>query len=160
MRSDDQAREDYANGYYAKKLAQGLEFQDSVVDWLWNEGLVIASYSSKAYQHHKGENRLGCEIKRDGKFRETGNLYIETEEKSHPDRPYYVPSGIHRDDNSWLFAIGDERTLWIFSHTMLRGLAGRFRQVTKPTSKGYLLPISVADKYCDRKLERDAEADR
>ena len=55
-----------------------------------------------------------AEIKRDGKFRETGNLYIETAEKSHPDKYEFIPSGIMRQDNSWLFVIGDEKTIYIF----------------------------------------------
>src|SRR3990167_4524764 len=95
---------------------------------------------------------LGAEIKRDGRFRETGNLYIETAEKSHPNNPAYIPSGIYRADNSWLYVIGDEKEIWIFSVKYLRLLSRRFRVVKNPTSMGFLMPTAEADKYSVRKI--------
>jgi len=95
-----EARKDYSNGYYNEKLQQGLEFQDVVTRALYQRGIVVVGYSSRRFQVEQGENMLGAEIKRDGRFRETGNLYIEVAEKSHPDNPAYVSSGIHREDNS------------------------------------------------------------
>jgi len=149
----DTAREEYNNGYYANKLQQGLEFQDVVTRELYQRGIVVVGYSSRKYQNSEGENMLGAEIKRDGKFRETGNLYIETSEKSHPDNYKYIPSGIHRQDNSWLYVIGDEKTIYIFSTKYLRMLEKRYQTKEKPTSTGFLLPIADADKYCIRKIE-------
>ena len=67
---------------YAEKLKQGLEFQDYVVERLYDCGLPIISYSSKEYQTMIGENKTGIEIKNDSNFRITGNLYIEVAEKS------------------------------------------------------------------------------
>jgi hypothetical protein len=96
---------------------------------------------------------LGAEIKRDGKFRETGNLYIETCEKSHPDKPSFTPSGIHRKDNSWLFVIGDEKTVYIFSTKYLQMLEKRYKPVEKATSKGFLMPLNQAEKYCIRRID-------
>jgi len=96
---------------------------------------------------------LGAEIKRDGKFRETGNLYIETAEKSNPDNPAYAASGIYRQDNSWLFVIGDEKTIYIFSTKYLRLLEKRYQRKQKPTSIGFLMPIEEADRYCIRKID-------
>ena len=96
---------------------------------------------------------LGAEIKRDGNFRKTGNLYIETAEKSHPDNKNYVPSGIFRKDNSWLFVIGDEETLYIFATKYLQRLSDRYKEVIKTTSIGRLMPIAEAEKYCIRKIE-------
>ncbi len=104
---------------------------------------------------------LGAEIKRDGKFRETGNLYIETAEKSHPDNAAYVASGIHRADNAWLYVIGDERTIYIFPTVYLRRLAARYedrRRVT-PTSAGFLMPVADAERYCIRRIDLGAEDD-
>jgi hypothetical protein len=143
----------YQNGYYQSKLDEGLEFQDVVTKELYLRGIVVVGFSSRKYQNNEGENMLGAEIKRDGKFRETGNLYIEVDEKSHPDKPTYTPSGIHRRDNSWLFVIGDERTIYIFSTKYLRMLEDRYKHVEKPTSHGFLMPLSDADKYCIRKIE-------
>ena len=149
----DQARLEYKNGYYAKKLEQGLEFQDVVTRALYQRGIVVIGYASRRFQNSHGENMLGAEIKRDGKFRETGNLYIETSEKSHPDNPSYVPSGIYRADNSWLYVIGDEKDIWIFSVKYLRLLSKRFHVVEKPTSIGFLLPIEEANKYSIRQID-------
>jgi len=149
----DASREAYKNGYYGKKLQEGLEFQDVVTAALYQRGIVVVGYASRRYQIEKGENMLGAEIKRDGRFRETGNLYFETAEKSHPDNPRYVPSGILRQDNSWLYVIGDEKTIYIFPTNYLRMLAPKFREVKTATSCGFLMPIQDADKYAIRKID-------
>ena len=148
-----EAQEQYANGYYNDKLQEGLEFQDIVTRELYQRGIVVVGYSSRKYQNNEGENLLGAEIKHDGKFRETGNLYIETSEKAHPDRQNYTPSGIYRGDNSWLFVIGDEKTIYIFSTKYLKMLEPKYQSVNKPTSNGYLLPLPDADKYCLRRID-------
>lgn len=98
---------------------------------------------------------LGAEIKRDDNFRKTGNLYLEVAEKSNPANPRYVASGIMRNDNSWLFVIGDEKTAYIFPTNYLRMLSDKrgWKSVTTPTSKGLLMPLRDADKYCIRKIE-------
>lgn len=150
------ARAEYSKGYYANKLEQGLEFQDIVTAALYQRGIVVVAYSSRKNQILHGENMLGAEIKRDGKFRETGNLYIEVAEKSHPDNQNYIASGIHRADNSWLYVIGDEKTIYIFSTKYLRLLMARYKKVETPTSQGFLLPLSEAEKYCIRKIILDA----
>ena len=139
--------------YYASKLEQGLRFQDCVTDWLYDHGMVIVTYVSKA-RGMSAENRFGVEIKRDDRFRETGNLFIETAEKSHPDNPQYVASGIYREDNSWLYAIGDEKTLWIFAKRLLTMLDKRYERREIPTARGYIMPTIDGDKYCAKKLER------
>lgn len=149
----DTARIEYQNGYYNDKLQQGLEFQDVVTKALYQRGIVVVGYASRKFQNNEGENMLGAEIKRDGKFRETGNLYIETSEKSHPDKENYTPSGIYRNDNSWLFVIGDEKTIYIFSTKYLQLLASRYKAVEKPTSRGFIMPMIEAEKYCIRKIE-------
>lgn len=148
-----EAIERYSNGYYGEKLEQGLQFQDFCTRELYQRGIVIVGYSSRRYQNNEGENMLGAEIKRDDKFRETGNLYLEVAEKACPTRPRYTESGIMRADNSWLFVIGDEQCLWIFSVKYLRLLKDRYRKVQTATSIGHLMPVSEADKYSIRKIE-------
>ncbi len=149
----ESSRKAYDAGYYNDKLQQGLEFQDVVTAALYQLGIVVIGYSSRRFQNEQGENMLGAEIKRDGKFRETGNIYIETSEKSHPDKLEFTPSGIHRKDNSWLYVIGDEKTIYIFSTKYLQLLANRYQIKETPTSKGFVMPISEAEKYCIRKIE-------
>lgn len=146
----------YAGGYYEDKLKQGQEFEDFVGVVLYSVGIVTMPFTSQLFQRERGENMLGAEIKNDERFRETGHLYIETAEKSHPNNPQYVPSGIAREDNTWLYIIGDRSTLWIFSKTMLRGLARSmtdYKNVETPTSRGWLLPLKDADRYAAKKVE-------
>jgi len=152
----EQSQAKYADGYYQDKLKQGQEFEDFVGAVLYKVGIVTMPFTSQVYQRTRGENMLGAEIKNDEKFRETGRLYIETAEKSHPDKPSYTPSGIAREDNTWLYIIGDRSTLWIFSKTMLRGLAcgmTDYMNVETPTSRGWLLPLRDADRYAAKKIE-------
>lgn len=153
--SIEKAKQEYKNGYYNEKLEQGLIFQDVATRELYMRGIVVVGYASRKFQNNEGENMLGAEIKRDGKFRETGNLYVEVAEKSNPSKPNFTPSGIHREDNSWLFVIGDEKTVWIFATKYMRMLEDKFKHVEKPTSKGFLIPLDQADKYCIRKIEME-----
>lgn len=139
--------------YYAEKLEQGLEFQDVVTRALYQRGIVVIGYASRRFQVERGENMLGAEIKRDGRFRETGNLCIETSEKAHPNNAKFVPSGIFRVDNSWLFVIGDEETIYIFSTKYLRLLAPRFTLYETPTSIGFLMPVADAERYAIRRID-------
>jgi hypothetical protein len=138
--------------YYKAKLDGALVFQDFVVDVAWQTmGLAIVQYSSKLYQAKVGESRTGVEIKHDEKFKETENLWIEVAEKARPRHGDYVPSGIFRNDNAWLYAIGDYDTIFFFSKKFLRQLAesGRVRifpNHTK-TSRGFLLCKADALKY-------------
>lgn len=153
MQTQHESVQLYKNGYYKEKLEQGLVFQDVVTKALYQRGVVIVGYSSRRFQNEEGENMLGAEIKRDGNFRKTGNLYLEVAEKSNPENENYIPSGIMRKDNSWLFVIGDEETVWIFPINYLRMLKGRYKETKTPTSIGILMPIAEADRYCIRKIE-------
>lgn len=151
----DAIKEYNDNGYYKHKLEIGLEYQDLVTKALYQRGIVVIGYSSRRYQIDEGENMLGAEIKRDDQFRVTGNLYIEIDEKSHPENKDFIPSGIHREDNSWLYVIGDEKKIYIFSTKYLRMLQKNYRVVPNKTltSHGFLMPIVDAEKYAIRIIE-------
>lgn len=151
----EQARAEYAAGYYGDKLEEGLRFEDFVAGVLHRRGIILVSLHSRYSQYNIGENLLGAEIKRDSKYPETDNLYIEIAEKAHPDNKFYVPSGIYRNDNSWLYIIGDEACFWIFATRWLRRLhkTGRYVEPPpKPTACGFKLPLSDANKYCCRRI--------
>lgn len=78
--------------YYAERFQAGLEYQDFIADLLFKELFIpLSSYQSRKYQL-KGENKQGIEIKFDDKYKTTGNLFIEMEEKSDPGNVNYVPS--------------------------------------------------------------------
>lgn len=132
--------------YYAEKLAQGIEYQDFVMEKLYEQGLPLISYGSKKYQVERGENKAGIEIKNDQKFRQTGNFYIETAEKSNACNENYIASGIYRKDNTWLYLIGDYQEIYVFSKYQLKLLhkQQKYKEVETPTSQGYLLPVESA----------------
>jgi hypothetical protein len=136
--------------YRQNKTESGLVYQDFVTDFLARViGLHVAVYGSKFYQYQKGESRTGVEIKNDQKFASTGNLYIEVAEKAAPRPGDYAQSGIWRGDNTKLFVIGDYEQIFIFPLHTLQSLcrSGRYRQVTTPTSVGFLLPAADAPLY-------------
>lgn len=141
--------------YYQQCLGDGEEFQDHVIQkMLFLHGRPICQFSSRRYQMDKGESSNGFEIKLDRMFRRTDHLYIEVAEKSHPDNPEFVPSGIFRPDNTRTWLIGDREGVFEISKTFLMtiykdfvGKNERFRKVDNPTSQGFLVPVSFALKY-------------
>lgn len=142
------------NNYYNEKLEKGLEYQDFVLDTLYDKlGLIISYYSSRKYQYEKGESKTGIEIKYDMLYKDTGNLYIEYAEKK-PNANYYVISGIARQDNAWLYVIGNHDIIFIFAKSFLQQLKNvkGIRHIQKDTSKGYLLPGDMAKKYAIKVL--------
>ena len=150
------------DAYRANKIESGLLFQDFVVDVLLQTlGFAVVTYSSRAYQHTVGESRTGVEIKHDERFADTGNLWIEVAEKARPRPGEYVRSGIRRDDNTWLYVIGNYNILFLFPKLFLQALqeSGRYpiRENLTRTSKGFLLPEHHARRYAACILEPNAE---
>lgn len=149
---------------YSKNLNDGAEFQDYVTHRLLQCGIVVNQYSSKKYQIEHGESASGIEVKYDKLFHDTGNLYIEYQEKSNKDNPEYVNSGILRKDNTWLWVIGDYDDLYLIPKKSLQRVyfdyvAGKasprfgIRLVETPTSKGMLLPVPfAADRLCAKHI--------
>lgn len=140
---------------YKEMLQKGLEYQDFITDILLKEiGISLSSYSSKKYQYNIGENKQGIEIKFDDRYKETGNLYIEVQEKSNADNYNYVDSGIYRSDNTWLYLIGDYSEVFIFSKKQLIIMYknNNYRKVQTPTSIGFLIPSNDAEKYSIKKI--------
>lgn len=141
--------------YYMAQLEEARKYQDFVKHELYKRGIPIVFNDSTHYQYDEGENILGIEIKNDKMFRDTGNLYIEVEEKADANNKNYVKSGILRNDNSWLYLIGDYLTVYIFAVNLLVGLyeTKKYKNVEKPTSRGFLLPLGDANKYAARVIE-------
>lgn len=147
--------------YYRTKLNGAKLYQDFVVDAAWNLlGLAIVQYASETYQRAVGESRTGVEIKFDEKLGKTGNVWIEIAEKARPRDGPYVPSGIYRTDNSWLYAIGNYDTIFIFAKNDLRLLhkSGRWtiRENNTQTSEGFLLSRDEAQRYAAAVLTPNA----
>lgn len=143
--------------YRAIQDKDGQEYQDFVVDECLKFGLFISLYGSQKYQYTKGESANGIEVKLDKIFASSGNLWIEVAEKARQRNGDYVPSGIMRDDNTWLYVIGDYKTIFIFAKTLLRLLMnaknpdGTDRYPIQPnnygTSQGFLLNRQDAEKF-------------
>ena len=69
--------------HYEKCLEDGKEFQDYVVSMLIkHKGIAISSFSSLLFQYGIGEGYQGFEIKLDLPSANTGNLLIETGERT------------------------------------------------------------------------------
>jgi hypothetical protein len=137
------------NDNYRKMLKKGLEYQDFVMEFLHYQGLPLITYSSEKYQIEKGENKLGVEIKFDDNFKRTGNLFIEVEERRDENKKY-INSGIFRDDNTWLYIIGDYEWAFVFFKIQLQGLRNKHKiiEIGKKTSKGFLISTEEIKKYC------------
>jgi hypothetical protein len=142
--------------YYKEKLEAGLIYQDFVADQLRKDDpcIIIGAYSSSKYQNEHGESMSGIEIKHDMLMKNTGNLYIEVAEKSNANLPDYTPSGIMRNDNTWLYLIGDYEQAFLFSKHQLKTLYADernysirgIRKKQTPTSIGFVYPIDSAMK--------------
>lgn len=143
--------------YYDDSLEQAHEYQDFVCDKLRKADpcLIIGPYSSRKYQYEKSESFSGIEIKNDRRLagndedlKPTHNLYIEVAEKSKPENPNYVNSGIFRKDNGWLFLVGNYEEVFLFCTKQLRRMYMNtqyydlhgVKLITTPTSKGFIIP--------------------
>lgn len=140
---------------YKESLYKGKEYEDFVCDQLRRKhGIIIQIYSSKRYQAERGESAGGYEIKFDNMVSKTGNLYFEVAEKSDPNLSSYSPSGIMRQDNTWLYMIGNYECLWVFSKRQLKMLyknrekwnAHGIEEKQTPTSIGFIYPVKYAEK--------------
>ena len=116
------------------------------------KGRTVIGYETQKEQYEIGENDACIEVKRDGKFRKTGNLYVETSEKTKESNRYFVKSGILRIDNSVWWIEGDEKLAWLFYKKDLILIHEELPMASNPTSKGRLLTTSKADKLCVAKI--------
>jgi hypothetical protein len=148
--------------YYKAKLEGALLYQDFVVDVFYQHlGIPIVQYASKAYQNGVGESRCGIEIKFDELSSIKPNLWIEIAEKATQRDGPYIESGIYRNDNAWLYVIGNYNVIYVLSKNILRRIhqSGKYSTIENGTltSKGILLPQKDAHKYADIVLTPQAE---
>jgi hypothetical protein len=108
----------YPDGKRPDLGEEGHVFQDFVCLHLAKHGIIIQNFCSRHYQWSTGENIQGFEIKLDNPCHSTGRLSIEIAEKTRADSNW-VPSGIYRQDNSWIYIQGNTREFFIFSKKRL-----------------------------------------
>ena len=98
------------------------------------------------------DTQEGFEFKYDRKFKETGNLWIEIEEKRNPAQEKYVPSGILREDNGWIYCIGNYDKLFFFPKQELVNMynsgEARIIENNEKTSRGFLIDTLTAKTTC------------
>jgi len=89
------------------------------------------------------DTQEGFEFKYDRKVKETGNFWIEIGEKRDPSQKEYVPSGILRKDNAWMYCIGNYDELFFFpKQALIRMYTSRSVEIIEnheKTSRGFLL---------------------
>ena len=142
--------------YYDNQREKGEEYQDFICDQLrkGDYGIYIQCFSSKRYQRERGESVQGVEIKYDERSEKSPNLFIEYDEKTNADNDKFVPSGIMRDDNTWLYLIGNYNEAFLFSKKQLRKVfrnTGAYEKhgirtamSSTKTSHGMLIPKQYA----------------
>lgn len=142
--------------YYQKCLFRGELFQDFAVDALHrllNLGIYV--YESKKFQISKGESVQGFEFKYDSYFHTSKRLWIELQERKYTWNPY-VPGGILKENNTWMYCIGDEAIFYVIPVRHLRDYRDKYkpedRENDRRTSIGYFLPILNAEGMCAVKI--------
>ena len=147
--------------YYKNMLFLGQWYEDYLYVKLEEKlKIKIDGCNTEGEQRRIGENHLGWEIKFDDNYKKTGNLFIEYQEKRRSENPDYIPSGVLRKDNSWLYLIGNFQVFYIFSVKDLRMALeakddrGNFKHIRKEinrkTSCGFLLQENEIQDYALR----------
>ena len=131
-------------------IAAGNSFEDFVCDKLSEMGLILRTYKSKEYQFNTGENKIGWEIKLDNGVVKYKHLSIEVAEKTRNDPSLrWTPSGIFRNDNSWLYIHGNKELFWIlFKPAVVRFAREKNPQIHEShgTVRKFYLEYSDADR--------------
>lgn len=110
--------------YYIEQLNKSHRFE-VYVDYLFRQsGYDIGLFYGKNQQYRQGETAAGIEIKCDMKLQETGNVYIEYQERITKDGEW-VDSGILKKDETRYFLIGTVEKFYILPRTKLQSYYNR-----------------------------------
>lgn len=163
MRSGTPMATNYKDSKHSDPREMGEKYQDIITDILAANGMILQNYCSRQYQYQVGENRQGWEIKYDALCTSTRRLSIEVGEKTNSSKPEFTPSGICREDNSWLYIQGNLDVVYIFQKNILRMLmnSGRYEIIDNnpDTIRKFYLPFEVCEKYAGKilKVSKDYE---
>ena len=114
----------YPNAPRSDTVDAGHAFEDYACDRIAESGITLRTYKSAAMQLGVGESRAGFEFKLDAGHRRYGHLSIEVAERRRASG-LWVPSGIFRDDNTWLYIQGDTSLFWVLFKPALIARARR-----------------------------------
>ena len=149
----------YPHSKNGNSFADGMEFQDFVVEQFNKWGLHIQLHASKRFQFERGESVQRIEIKLDNRCTETGRLSIEVGERTKVTSSW-VASGIYRPDQTCMYIQGNYSLLYLFDRKVLQRYhqqkcEGRFEESPKetPTVRKFYLPFAVADQVAIAKID-------
>ena len=133
---------------YIDRLKKAHEFEIFVEDSFKRLGIDIGLYKTKEGQY-TGETEIGLEIKYDMQLTDTGNIYIEYQEKASPEEREYYNSGILKQDNTKYWLIGNKKEHYFIAKSeLLKYYKNKTRDVRTETSKGFLIPRKEAKQIC------------
>lgn len=143
------------NPYFIQNLNNSHQCELLVSSAFYEKGVDMGLFKTLDDQY-RGESSIGVEVKADNRAADTGNLYIEVDEKSNQKNSNFIPSGINKTDNTrWFAFVIDNRTNIIFLdaskvHDLIATQALRYvSENFHNTSHGYLLNINTmrSNKY-------------
>lgn len=145
--------------YFKRMLQAGHEFEVWVCQEFAKYGIDLGIFMDEAGQY-SGENEFGLEIKHDMRLAETGNIYIEYQERLRADLPW-TESGILKNDNTRYWIIGSVQEYYIFRKEDLcslyykllnnpKGIRGCWfvEEKKNGTSKGFIMSRARAQELC------------
>lgn len=140
--------------YYIEQLTKSHRFELYIDNIFKEHGIDIGVFYDKDNQY-SGESRAGIEIKYDYKSLETGNLYIEYQERLNEGEGW-VDSGILKEDNTIYWAIGNYEFFYFIAKEILVDILNgdidlpiRHVSASTGTSKGFTLSRKIAEKISD-----------
>lgn len=144
---------------YNPRLVKGQKYQGFVAQLLLKlKNIVLTNLQSKYYQGTVGENMQGFEIKFDNKMADTGNVFIEIQQRYSSDEEYW-DSSLKRDDNAWMYCIGNYNVVFFFTKKILRKYLKEvnpaIKENSEKTGKGFLLTreqcLEMSEFYLENK---------
>jgi len=116
-----ETKSNYPDSPVKDSLENGAQFLDFVMLTLQKKGVVLQPFQSRKYQYQVGESIQGWEVKHDSWITKSQRISIEVAEKTSLDKSW-VPSGIMRNDNTWLYIQGNYELFYLFLKPTLRWL--------------------------------------
>ena len=133
---------------FIRQLPLPEKYEEFIQKLFFEKFAINLDFTGYDNQNKIGETLQGIEVKLDNRYKDTGNIYIEVAEKTNQDNPNYIKSGVFRDDNTWLYVIGNYERIFIFAKKTLIQIKDKFTPVVTPTSMGFLIPNEDAEFYC------------
>lgn len=141
--------------YYIANLEDSHKLEVYAEQVFRNYGLDIGLFYGKSQQYNLGETQAGIEIKCDKRSEETGNYYIEYQERLN-NYGEWIDSGILKNDNTKYYFYGVVNNYAIFPRNKLMEYYDKIiveniqlegcRKVQIGTSKGFVITKEEAQK--------------